>query len=528
MSDNKYIYAFLHIPKTAGTTFKYHIVKYLKKEEHLYLGADSLGLWNKKRGTNLKDAKKAVIKKLKNTKNLDRLRIIHGHMVVYGLHNYLPKPVRYFTFVREPVQRTISMYNHYREQYESLGENKEKDNDYNILVDGKIPSFSTWLDKKYNPQNNYKFLTMYQKFILNGFLRENGNIDKEIEKAITKFWFIGIVKNFDEESLYLYKKIGINAFFTNQNISKKYFKLSESPEIVGKIIERNKKDILIYERFKTFHDKNLGKQPNYYDIVRNMRIKKKLILPFTQAYYAPKDAMSMVFNKTLNLFKKALQTNLLDKSIFSEAKDEGKRGIRTMGHRKYVGGKWYKMGKLQFDFLVKNNLKKNHVLLDVGCGSLRAGVFLIPFLNKGNYLGIEKEKKLIEAGINEELGNQLYRKKKPELVISDSFEFGKFTKKPDFVIAQSLFTHLNSIDIQKCMRKLRDFVKENTVFYATFFEAEQNYQNPKRSHDHRAFVYTRTQMKKFGINNGWDFKYIGDWGHPRNQIMVEFRTWLKY
>ena len=46
------------------------------------------------------------------------------------------------------------------------------------------------------------------------------------------------------------------------------------------------------------------------------------------------------------------------------------------GHREFVGGIWEVMGKLQFDFLVKQGLRPNHVFLDIACGSLRAGRLL--------------------------------------------------------------------------------------------------------------------------------------------------------
>ena len=40
-----------------------------------------------------------------------------------------------------------------------------------------------------------------------------------------------------------------------------------------------------------------------------------------------------------------------------------------------IGGLWDQMGQHQFDFLKKKGLKPQHKLLDIGCGSLRGGVF---------------------------------------------------------------------------------------------------------------------------------------------------------
>lgn len=207
---------------------------------------------------------------------------------------------------------------------------------------------------------------------------------------------------------------------------------------------------------------------------------------------------------------------------------EDESGIRTMGHRNWVGGSWEQIGKLQFDFLISHGLKPHHVLLDIACGSLRAGGLLIPYLDAGNYLGIERHKALIDAALEQELDQNIIEQKKPEFVISSEFEFHKFSKKPDFCIAQSIFTHLNSRLINQCLHNLAQFSKPGCLIYATFFESKtlavMPYLNVLRpSHSWRMFLYTRRQMLAFGTKNGWTPNYIGDWQHPRNQKMVEYR-----
>jgi SAM-dependent methyltransferase len=201
----------------------------------------------------------------------------------------------------------------------------------------------------------------------------------------------------------------------------------------------------------------------------------------------------------------------------------GPGGINVVGHRRYVGGLWDEIGRLQFEFLVENGLKPQHYLLDIACGSLRAGVHFIPYLETGHYLGIDKEPELIDRGIKQELSSELVKRKQPQFVVSDSFEFEKFSSSPDFALAQSLFTHLPPQIVNLCFRKLRDVVHPNSVFYATFFETAHPKLNLKDPHDHARFVYTRQEMENFGTQNGWSIRYIGDWNHPRNQVIVEYR-----
>ena len=203
--------------------------------------------------------------------------------------------------------------------------------------------------------------------------------------------------------------------------------------------------------------------------------------------------------------------------------EHGPDGIQSVGHRQYVGGMWDEIGKLQFDFLVTNGLKPQHVFLDVACGCLRAGIHLIPYLETGHYLGIDKEADLIRAGIDVELGREIYELKRPELIVSNAFEFERFSRKPTHALAQSLFTHLPPWMIMDCLKKLRRTIQREGVFYATYFETAASRANPPKAHDHGLFYYRRQDMERFGNKTGWNAEYIGDWNHPRNQIIVRYR-----
>ena len=134
---------------------------------------------------------------------------------------------------------------------------------------------------------------------------------------------------------------------------------------------------------------------------------------------------------------------------------QGKFGVKVLGHRRYVGGHWEEIGRLQFDFLVSEGLKSSDVLVDVACGCLRAGVHFIPYLEPGNYLGIEKETELIRNGLEVELSEHVREERRPEVIVHRRSNFDRFSKHPTFGIAQSLFTHLPPALITDCFVKLR-------------------------------------------------------------------------
>jgi hypothetical protein len=202
-----------------------------------------------------------------------------------------------------------------------------------------------------------------------------------------------------------------------------------------------------------------------------------------------------------------------------DAPPTGPEGVEALGHRTYVGGMWEEIGRLQFNFLLEQGLLPSHVLLDVACGSLRGGVHFIPYLDSRKYHGLEMEAALVDAALAHELPSQLVEEKAPEFVISSDFEFHRFSRRPDYAIAQSLFTHLVPDDMSRCLTRLRDFVGDRTCrFFVTFFDGDSD-RNPATSHTHLAFWYSQSEMESFAADAGWDFEYIGPWGHPRGQMM---------
>ena len=91
-------------------------------------------------------------------------------------------------------------------------------------------------------------------------------------------------------------------------------------------------------------------------------------------------------------------------------------------YRGYVGGCFDTIGAHQLEIAIKFGLRQNHTLLDIGCGSLRAGRFFIMYLNVGNYCGIEPNRWLVDEGIKKEIGEGFLNFKKPKFSYNDNFE----------------------------------------------------------------------------------------------------------
>lgn len=203
---------------------------------------------------------------------------------------------------------------------------------------------------------------------------------------------------------------------------------------------------------------------------------------------------------------------------------EDEEGLAKRGHRRMVGGNWDLLGRLQFDFMVARGLEPHHVLLDVGCGSFRGGRHFIPYLEPGHYMGVEKQRVLVERGRAEEVPPDVWEAKRPEVVITETFDFSALSRRPDFALAQSVFTHLTRRDIRACLRALRAVAGPETVLFASFAEGTAPTFHTLPSHSSRSFYYTRDELAAMGRREGWTMRYVGMWDHPHpNMRMAAFR-----
>ncbi len=199
-------------------------------------------------------------------------------------------------------------------------------------------------------------------------------------------------------------------------------------------------------------------------------------------------------------------------------------------HRKFVGGMWDEIGKLQIEFLKAEGLLPHHRLLDVGCGSLRGGVRFVRYLDRGNYYGLDINASLIEAG-KEELAQQGLVGKQPNLLVNDKFEMARFGVSFDYAIAVSVFTHLYMNHIARCLVETSKVLKPEGKLFATFFEApspvhlepvEHDPGGVITNYDADPFHYSLSETERLSEAAGLSVEYLGDWGHPRDQRMLCF------
>lgn len=224
---------FLHLPKNAGTTFYRILNRYFSPSENFHIGWNENNVGNLDEFTQLPESRRANI------------HLLTGHFM-FGLHEYLLGTSDYITFLRKPVERTISFYNYVK-----------RDPHNRLHNEAKIKSL-------------YEFVTQVKDYdVVNGQIRklsginsnENEMFQLALENIESHFSFVGLQEKFDESLVvlgnhYHWKRL----YYKKENVSKNGVKVSDiDHRTIDAIKELNGGDIELYEIMeKKFNEKLAG------------------------------------------------------------------------------------------------------------------------------------------------------------------------------------------------------------------------------------------------------------------------------
>ena len=139
-------------------------------------------------------------------------------------------------------------------------------------------------------------------------------------------------------------------------------------------------------------------------------------------------------------------------------------------YRAYVGPpqQYDFMGATQFRLATALGLREEDHVVDIGCGSLRAGRLLLQYLLPGQYTGIEPHEWLWKTAIAEEIGQDVVDLKAPRFFAEDDFTMsGVEDGGSAFIIAQSIYSHVGSDLLQTSMAAVARCLSEQGQFLFT-------------------------------------------------------------
>jgi cyclopropane fatty-acyl-phospholipid synthase-like methyltransferase len=190
-------------------------------------------------------------------------------------------------------------------------------------------------------------------------------------------------------------------------------------------------------------------------------------------------------------------------------------------YRAYVGPPedYDLIAAMAFNLLTTLGLRQHHSLLDIGCGSLRIGRLLIPYLNRGRYFGVEPNEWLVEEGIRRELGETLVQIKQPTFLFSDSPDtIAQANIAFDFALAQSIFSHCGLDLIKGWLSAISRSLAQDGVLVATFLIGKED--SPQTGWIYPDCVnYRPTTLGRTAADANLRFEIL-DWKHPRQTWAV--------
>jgi hypothetical protein len=250
---------FLHIPKTAGRTLESVLDRNFSQSSQFDLNSWT-SVWDR-------------ADELKSLPDSDKkaIRLIRGHYP-FGIHSYLPGEVKYFSFLRSPVERVASLYEYIK---------RNQDHHLYYLVSEKGFTIKDFLQSDISDEFRNSQVRM-----ISGHSNRNQNIrssktdllNQALDNIEKYFIFTGTVETFDISLLILAQKINLHyVFYETKNAAPR--KITLSDETIEEIKSYNELDLKLWS---TISDRILEE----YQSIEPLLLKKLSRLKFYNSVYS--------------------------------------------------------------------------------------------------------------------------------------------------------------------------------------------------------------------------------------------------
>jgi hypothetical protein len=239
------LYLFLHQYKTAGTTLWRHLSPNFPGGSQLFVSGERIGLGGSKRDGHpgvpgfVRDRVDEYV--ARNSTASTRLLI--GHYVYPGIHTLVTgsRTPRYFTFLRHPVERVISLYWFLRHGSDSYWHDE--------IVDAKW-SLEEWLEGSRalwarDGQTRHLLVATHEQACMQREL--DPDLLSVAKQTLNDFWFVGLTETFERDSGFLLGRLGATKFAKKNAIRVNARKEPAGPDLYARIAAANQLDMELYE-----------------------------------------------------------------------------------------------------------------------------------------------------------------------------------------------------------------------------------------------------------------------------------------
>ena len=222
------LWYFIHIPKTAGSSFRQELATRLKPEANIVVDRTASDLPHRERLV-------AAVKGFLADPQYKNARFASGHVphVVARPIFTQRKPLRLVTMLRDPVERVISDFRYQRTEVHSGREESLR----------RFPTFESYIREVGTQNKMYKFL------------RESPQQDVAgtIAWLEQNFAFVGVTEDYNWSLSLLFRLLAIKekpSVYTRKTVDNADNQIEDLEKLRPLIMESNKLDMQIYRHFR--------------------------------------------------------------------------------------------------------------------------------------------------------------------------------------------------------------------------------------------------------------------------------------
>lgn len=161
-------------------------------------------------------------------------------------------------------------------------------------------------------------------------------------------------------------------------------------------------------------------------------------------------------------------------------------------------------GREQLIVLLEHELTFSSYVLDIGCGCLRGGRWIIPLLDKGHYCGVEPQPGMVSKGLKQFIDPDVLALKEPKFDYNDRFDFSMFGHKFTHFIARSIWSHASKPQVELMLDGVAAWGEPNSVLLASFF---RTWFLIRRDYQGKSWIGESHESQGVGVV-AHDFKWI--------------------
>jgi len=239
------IYAFMHLYRCAGSSIRRWIIESAAEGADQYAAISDQGArtWISLSHDFYHQPDKIIeeLGKL-SPERRENVKVVFGHYVIAGLEELFDREVKYITFVRDPIERLVSLYN--------LLLNSRKDGPQiqwgMKSEDGQLVDINTWASTFAANSMTRFFCARLKQENMKDFQRPVSLSEAdEVCDFLSNFQFIGLHDNLDEDLVTLQSLLGFDSDIPHTNAAKKTSHVERNT--MDELAAANDLDFRIYE-----------------------------------------------------------------------------------------------------------------------------------------------------------------------------------------------------------------------------------------------------------------------------------------